>query len=256
MLPRGRAKGNLATSCASRPRERILPSSATEHVAHVAGAVAQPSASRDIRHDRHLPGGEAASRRGRGCDRPRGGRAGFPHPVDSRRRRRAGDSGGEDPLPGERGDPRAPCRGGEASLAALRRAARERRSRRHLQRLEAVAVQRLLQSVRPGGRGGDPCSCLGVVSPDRAPHARAARARARRSGVESQGGGARSRARGARGPGVDPVLALQSDRRRLHARRDQGDRAVGRGAQGVGDHRRDLPAHPLRSGTGPVVPGW
>ncbi len=41
-------------------------------------------------------------------------------------------------------------------------------------------------------------------------------------------------------------LAVQPDRRRLHRRRDPGDRPVGRGQRPVGAHRRDLRAPGLR----------
>src|SRR5439155_3078405 len=49
-------------------------------------------------------------------------------------------------------DPRAAGCGGEAPVVALRRSPRERRPYRRVERLEAVALQRLLQRVRPGCR--------------------------------------------------------------------------------------------------------
>src|SRR5205823_11016873 len=140
---------------------------------------------------------------------------------------------GQDSLPGERRDPGAAGRRGETPVAALRRPSRERRQHRGVERIEAVAVQRVLHPVWPRRRGGDSRSGVGVLSPDRVPLPRPARARPRRARVEPQSERAGSRSRGPRSAGSDPLLTVQSYGGGVYAGRDQGDRALGARPQGV-----------------------
>src|SRR5207249_8205580 len=151
-------------------RQRLRgPTARGYPVAHEPGLrfLSQPAAPRDLGDDRHLTGGEASQGGGRGRDRPRRRGARLPDAVDPRGRRGSRDPRREDALPGERGDPRAARRGREAPVAALGRPAGERRQHRGIERVEAVALQRVLHLVRAGGRRGHPGAGVGVVPADR-----------------------------------------------------------------------------------------
>src|SRR2546427_253943 len=243
----------FAARCLSIPPASCC--GATGPCARDSRSLGHPPAPRAVRHDRGLAGGEAPPRGRRGRHRPRRRRARLRDPGDPRRGGAQGHSGGQDQVPGQRGHPRAAVRGGDALVAVRRRPAGERRSHRGLQRLQTVAVQRVLHRLRSRRRGGDPGGGVGVVPADRAPRARAAGADPGRPGGGAQGGRARARANAPRRDRTDSQLAVQPDRLRLHPRRAQGPRDVGEGAPHLGDRRRNLPAHPLWDGPGPVVPG-
>src|SRR2546422_9872074 len=146
-------------------RQRLRgPTARGYPVAHEPGLrfLPQPAAPRDLGDDRHLTRGEASQGGGRGRDRPRRRGARLPDAVDPRGRRGSRDPRREDALPGERGDPRAARRGREAPVAALGRPAGERGQHRGIERVEAVALQRVLHLVRAGGRRGHPGAGVGV----------------------------------------------------------------------------------------------
>src|SRR5207302_3958654 len=123
MVPRTLRKGNLASPISHLASRVAHLASRGYRPAHAPGLrpVAQPATPRDVRDHRDLAGGEAPQGGGRGRDRSGSGRAGFPHAVHPGGRRRPRYPGGEDPLPRERGDPRAAGRRGEAPVAPLGR---------------------------------------------------------------------------------------------------------------------------------------
>ena len=202
------------------------------------------------RRDRDPQGrrqGQGAQGRGTPGHRLRRRRARLPDPGLRRRGRGRGLPRPEEPSlhPGRR--PSRAEEGDRGEDPARQRVRRRAGAGAGHQRRQAGDLRGVRHHARPRRRGDRAGAVLDDVPRGHpAGRRRPGRgARRRDPGLQGHGRAARGRAHRA-DQGAAVRLAVEPHRRRLHRRRDPGDRPVGRGPPAVGAHRRDLRAPGLR----------